>query len=188
MKFLFRIIIALFIPTLLIVSCSNDKTYADQLKDEQKLIKSFIARQKIQVVTKMPDKIPFPENVYYKTSTGLYIRLESEGDKYINGILNPNLDSAETNDRISFRYIQYTLNTTPDTISYNNTAESPFPATFYFNDLTDKNACAGWQEAVTLMKYHNAEAKIIVYSKLGFETDENYVIPYGYDISMTIRK
>lgn len=186
MKFFFKILLAFFIPSLFIVSCSNDKTYADQLKDEQKLIKSFIARQKIIVVSTMPSTIPFPDNVYYKTSSGLYIRLENEGDKYVNGVLTT--DSAETNDRISFRYIQYTLNSTADTISYTNTAESAFPATFYFNDLTDKNACEGWQEAVSLMKYHNAEAKIIVYSKIGFETDEKYVIPYGYDISMTIKK
>lgn len=186
MKFLLKVIFAFFLPSLIFVSCSNDKTYADQLKQEQKLIKSFIARQKIKVVTKMPDTIPFPENVYYKTSSGLYIRLENQGDKYIDGKLNP--DSAETNDRISFRYIQYTLKNPADTAYYNNTAASQYPASFYYNDLADKNGCSGWQEAASYMKYNNAEAKIIVYSKLGFDNDENYVIPYGYDISMTIKK
>ncbi|MBP6609859.1 MAG: DUF4827 family protein [Paludibacter sp.] len=186
MKFFFKIILAFFIPSLFIVSCSNDKTYADQLKEEQSLIKNFIARQKIKVVTKMPNVIPFPDNVYYKTASGLYIRLENQGDKYLDGKLNA--DSAESGDRISFRYIQYTLSSNPDTISHKNTADGAFPTTFYFNDLTDKRACEGWQEAVSMMKFHNAEAKLIVFSKLGFETDEKYVIPYGYDISMTIKK
>jgi hypothetical protein len=186
MKFLLKVIFAFFLPSLFFISCNNDATYADQLKDEQKQIKSFIARQNIKVVTKMPNKIPFDENVYYKTSSGLYIRLEKEGDKYINGKLNP--DSAETNDRISFRYIQYTLENVADTTYYQSTADIAFPQTFYFNDLLDKSACAGWQEAVKYMKYNNAEAKIIVYSKLGFDSDENSVTPYGYDISMTIKK
>ncbi|MFW9596740.1 MAG: DUF4827 family protein [Paludibacter sp.] len=174
----------LFTLTIIIAafsSCIDEVTYADQLKDEQKLISKFISRNNIKVVKTIPSTFPWPENVYYKTSSGLYFRLEEQGDS---------IDSlvVEDNDKIIMRYIRYTLNEEADTSYYDNTVANAFPVEFNYNDLTSTTACEAWHEAVSLMKYNNSAAKIIVYSKLGFEDDESSVIPYGYDMRIKIRK
>ncbi len=186
MKLLFKIFLFAFTLAFTFSSCTDEITYADQLKAEKKLIADFIARNNITVVETMPTTFPWPEKVYYKSSTGLYFRLTDQGDRYIeDGKLNP--DSLEVNDEIVMRYIKYTLTAKADTASYLNTTDNPIPTSFNYYDFTQDQSCKGWHEAVSYMKYNNAEAKIIVYSKLGF-SDESTVTPYGYDFSIKIRK
>lgn len=187
MKLISRLILIVLIATTGLSSCVNEVTYADQLKSEKKLIASFLSRNKIKVVTKMPTTFPWPDNVYYKSSSGLYFRLEEQGDKYnVDGTKSK--DSVTTNDLVINRYIKYTLNTVSDTSYYQNTVDYPFPISFYYNDASQTSACDGWHEAVKYMQYNNSAAKIIVYSKLGFSNDESSVIPYGYDMRIKIRK
>lgn len=165
--------------TALMASCDDSQTYAEQLDAEQALIQDFINRQGITVVTTMPTKFPWDENVYYKTNSGLYFRLENQGD--INS-----LDSLETNDLVVARYLQYTLDEKADTLENSNTIQFPYPSEFRY--LKYSEACAGWHEAVGLMKRNNAEAKIIVYSKLGFSSYLNSVTPIGYNMKIRILK
>jgi len=187
MKLLFKIFLVVFAISLFFASCINEVTYGDQLKDEKNLIADFISRNNIKVVETLPTIYPWPANVYYKSPTGLYFQLTNEGDKYIeDGVLNP--DSLAVNDEIVFRYIKYTLSANPDTSSFYNTFDKPDPTTFNYYDFLQTQSCKGWHEAVSYMKYNNAKAKIIVYSKLGFSTDQSAVIPYGYDIYIKIRK
>lgn len=187
MKLLPKLILIALIAITGLSSCVDEVTYADQLKSEKKLIADFIKRNNITVVNKMPATFPWPQNVYYKSSTGLYFRLEEQGDKYTStGAIST--DTVVTNDQIINRYKRYTLNTVADTSYYENTVDYPFPVTFYYNDASQTSACDGWHEAVKYMKYNNSAAKIIVYSKLGFSDDESSVTPYGYDMRIKIRK
>ena len=160
-----------------LVSCLDEVTYADQLKAEKNLIADFIKRQNITVVEKLPNLKNWPQNVFYKTPTGLYINIVELGDTLGNAVIS--------GDEITMRYIQYTLQAKADTMWYMNTIDNPFPRKFVFNNLASTDACKGWHEAVSIMKYNNTKARIIVYSKLGFSADEESVTPYGYD--MTIR-
>lgn len=180
MKLLFKLLLVIISFSIVFTACINDETYADQLKAEKILISDFIARQKITVVETEPKTVPYPKDVYYKTSTGLYINITNAGD------VTP--DSVEVNDLVVFRYMKYTLQTDADTASYINTVDNKFPVTFNFYDLTQTQSCAGWHEAVSYMKHNNSEAKIIVYSKLGKSDDQSAVIPYGYDIRIKVRK
>jgi hypothetical protein len=180
MKLLFKIFLVVFTLGFFFTSCTDEVTYGEQLKDEKNLIADFISRNNITVVETEPLTVPYPKNVYYKTSTGLYINITALGDTASGEV--------EVNDQIVFRFLKYTLETKPDTASYLNTADSPDPRTFNYYDFTQEQSCKGWHEAVSYMKYNNAQAKIIVYSKLGFSTDQEAVIPYGYDIYIKIRK
>lgn len=93
---------------------------------------------------------------------------------------------AEAGDKIAPRYIQYTLDEKPDTIFKLNTIDDPYPLTFTY--LNSSEACDGWQEAVGLMERNNAEAKLIVYSKIGFSTYADPATPIGYDIKIKVQK
>ncbi len=171
--------IATFVLGLSFSSCTNNITYAQQLDDEQALIADFIDRHNIQVVTSMPTDFPWPENVYYKSGTGLYFRLTSQGDTSSTYFL-------ETGDMVVPRFIQYTLDEKPDTVFNWNTIDFPYTTDFNFQDYTQ--VCSGWHEAASYMKYDNSEAKFIVYSKLGFSENKNSVTPLGYDMKIRIRK
>lgn len=165
--------------TAFMASCDDNQTYAEQLDAEKALIQDFIDRQGIIVVSTMPTKFPWDNNVYYKTKSGLYFRLENQGD--INSA-----DSLESNDLVVARYLQYTLDVKADTLENNNTIQFPFPSEFNYLDYSQ--ACAGWHEAVGLMKRNNAEAKVIIYSKLGFSNYLNSVTPIGYNMKIRIMK
>lgn len=182
MKFNIKIILGLLVFVLMAYSCKNDVTYADQLKAEKALINDYIKRQNIKVVTDMPTTFPWPDNVYYKSSTGLYFRLTNQGDSIFDG----DTIRAQSGNVIVTRYIQYTLTTKPDTISSWTTVDYAFPTTFKY--LNTSEACTGWQEAVSYMKYMNAEAKIIVPSKLGFSTYTDAVTPVGYKMKIQIQQ
>ncbi|MBP1677801.1 MAG: hypothetical protein H6Q20_2360 [Bacteroidetes bacterium] len=170
----------LFGASLILASCNDGETYAEQLKAEKELIADYIKRNDIKVVTTMPTKFPWDDNVYYKSSSGLYFRLEEQGDV---SVLS---DSIEANDLVVARYYQYTLNAVSDTISNWNTVDYAYPSTFNYQD--DSQACTAWHEAVKYMKYNNSRARFIVYSKIGFSAASESVTPYGYDMIMKFQK
>ena len=180
MKLFSKLFLFLIVIAVVFSSCSNNVTYAEQLKAEKELIADYIKRDSIKVVTEFPTKFPWDKNVYVLTKSGMYFRLVEEGDK-----TNP-ADSLVKNDLVVPRFYQYTLNTVSDTISNWNTIDYPLPTTFYYKDLTQ--VCKGWHEAVSYMKYNNSRARFILYSKLGFTSNDNSVIPYGFDMKIKIQK
>jgi len=165
------------------VSCSSG-TYADKLDDEKKLIADFIKRQNIKVVSEFPADNEWGDKVYVRTKSGLYYHLVDPGD-------NTNLsDTISDNDQVIVRYITYTLDQKADTSYYYSTLDAPTPYTFYYDKeyTSSSGACVGWQEAVKHMKYNNSSAKIIVPSKLSFDTYLQDVTPMGYDMKIKILK
>jgi hypothetical protein len=59
---------------------------------------------------------------------------------------------------------------------------------FRYQDYNDNNACIAWHIAVGLMKYSGTSCKIICPSKLGFDDANTSVTPYGYDISILVKR
>lgn len=173
---------SLFLFLLLMViltGCKDDNvTYAEELKAENELILDFISRQNIEVVTEMPTTKIWPPKVFYKTPTGLYFRLTNPGDTLTEEVI--------AGDKIVPRFTQYTLEKKADTISNMNTIDFPRPTIFFYKNLDE--VCAGWHEAVGLMKYDNAEATFIVYSKLGFSTYNRPATPVAYEMKIRIQK
>ncbi len=180
MNKIFPIIINIFISALLLSSCDDRTTYAEQLKAERLLIEDYIKRNNIKVVSEFPKgKKAWPANVYVKTTSGLYFHLANPGDTLTS-------DTLENYDLVSVRYLQYTLNINPDTVFSWNTIDAPYPITFNFQDYTKANA--SWHEALSYMKRNESVAKIITPSKLGFQSNMQSVIPYGYDLKIQFRK
>jgi len=85
------------------------------------------------------------------------------------------------------RYIQYTLNEVSDTISNWSTIDSNgYTENFTYGDYTQM--CMAFHEAAGYMKHNNSEAKIIVYSKIGFKENWNPATPMGYDLKIKIKR
>ncbi|MDR3653471.1 MAG: DUF4827 family protein [Paludibacter sp.] len=184
MKRISYLFLLVFLISIIASSCSNTKTYAQLLDDEQTLITSFINRNNILVVSTFPTDTPWVKNgkdIYVKTSSGLYYHLINPGDT-----LNHNNDTIMLKYTVVPRFKQYTLSLVPDTISNWNTIDYPYPSDFTYGDLTQ--SCKAFHEAVSYMKRMNSEAKLIVPSKIGFNANMMSVTPMGYDLKIKFQE
>ena len=170
------VITILLLVTCAFFSCKDERTYAEQLKEEQKLIADYIKRNNIKVVKTMPEV--WTENLFYLSPSGLYFHLSYPGDTLG--------DPVEANNLIIPRYLKYTLNAKPDTVHRWSTIDSTYPQMFFYQDVSTEGKAM--HEAVKYMKYHESRAKMIVFSKLGPSEDEESVIPYAYDLHIKIQK
>ncbi|MBV5281444.1 MAG: DUF4827 family protein [Paludibacter sp.] len=173
----YYLLVLTLLTSLVITSCSDNTTYADELKTEQSLIKNYIKRNGIKVISKMPTT--WGPNDYVLTESGLYFHLDSIGDTAV---------TVEAGNTISPRYIQYTLGEPTDSIRKWTTVDFPFPETFVYGDATGTYSCTAFQEAVSYMKNNDSEAKIIVHSKIGFEANWSPATPIAYRLKIRIRK
>ncbi len=180
LKQIFLILSLIISVGLISIACNDDNvTYAEELKNEKELIADFIKRQNIKVVTTMPTDFPWEDNVYFKSKTGVYFRLTNKGDF-------ATADSIVRSDNIVTRFDQYTLGLKSDTVSSYSTINFPYPTEFKYLDLTQ--ACTAWHEAVSYMKYNNAECQLIVPSKLSFSQFSRPATPIGYDMTIKVKK
>lgn len=167
-------------------SCrENNNVYGNQLKDEKKLIEKWINDHHIEIIHEAPARYedwvndPSYANKYLELGDYCYFHLTQMGDTSTAQIAN--------GDRILARYRKYTLTVPSDTSSYWNTNEMPYPLEFQYN-RSSENSCYAWHMAIKYMQYTDAEAVIIVPSKLGFTADNASVTPYGYDLHIQVRK
>jgi hypothetical protein len=169
-----------FLISLISTSCSNTKTYAQQLDDEQALITAYIKRQNINVLSVLPAKDAiWGANDYYKSGSGLYFHLIDSG-------MRNDTTTLQLKNTVVPRFKQFALTINPDTISNWNTVDFPYPNTFIYGDLSQ--SCKGFQEAVSYMRKNDSQAMLIVPSTLGFQADLNSVTPYGYLIKIKFLK
>ena len=179
MKNFLWIVFCGLILSLSLSSCSDTKTYAREVAAEKALIQDFIKRNNIVVANKLPTADEFLANkkLYYKSTSGLYYRLEKVGrlDK----------DTLLTSDRLQIdaKYLAYTLEQRADTFDYKNPQSHGGISFIYGNSAS---TAVSFLEAVGYMKRTEARAKLIVPHKLGFNTSD--VTPYGYDLDITFRK
>ena len=161
-----------------LASCNNN-TYSNALKEEQKLIENFIARQGIKVVTEKPTE--WGDKVYWKVPDydNYYFHLVEVGDT--------TKPALEAKDKVNLRYIQYTLDAYADTTRFWNSDDQPKPTELQYMVYTE-STCEGWQIALEHMQYTGAQCKIICPSKLGFTNQNSNVIPYGYDMKIQIKR
>jgi hypothetical protein len=166
-------------------SCTDTQTYAELLKSEKTLIADYLTLNGYTIIdintnlSNIPsDNVKTdPKVFYHNLSSDLYYRLEKPG---------VGTDSLELSNKVIPRYIQYTLSATPDTISNWSTIDFQYPKTFIYGKSTD--GCVAFQEAAGYMKRNEAEAQIIVPSKIGFNENMLTVTPLRYYLKIKIQK
>ena len=163
-----------FLLTLASNSCTNTKTFAQELDDEQTLINAYVKRpsNNFIVLNSFPtDKkwLKDGRDIYVKTTSGLYFHLVDSGSKTDTATL-------ELRNIVTPRYKQYDLTANPDTVRNWNTIDNPHPPQFIYGDMTQ--SCKAFQEAVSYMSRNESEAVIIVPFLLGFNSTAN-TTPYA---------
>lgn len=172
-------LVYLFLLLITFTACNDSNVYSDLLKEERKLIESFIQRQGIKVVTEEPTE--WGDNVYWQIPEydNFYFHLVARGDT--------TQPALEANEDVLLRFNRYTLDYPADTIYYWTTLDSPNPVKIQYM-VSSEQSCTGWQIALKYMKYTDAQCKIICPSKLGFSEENSAVIPYGYDLKIKIKR
>ncbi|MCQ2334688.1 MAG: DUF4827 domain-containing protein [Paludibacteraceae bacterium] len=178
MKYRFPVIL-IFVVIALSACNRNVTNYANSLKAEKKLIDTYIRINNIRVLplADEPEYSAWGETDYIEVGDYCYFHLTAMGDT--------TTEAIQSKDHVNVRYRQYSLTENPDTISYWNTNELPYPIEFQYN-VASSNACEAWHLALKHMKYSGAEGRIICPSKKGFNSSD--VTPYVYDLKMQIKR
>lgn len=174
-----RIVLFLLAGTVLLLSGCKQNTYSELRKKEQKLIKSYIERNGLNILNEEPgEDYVWGAKDFYKVDgyddMYFHLRKRGEGTKVV------------ANDWIVTRYKKFELKENADTISYWTTLDQPHPTEFQYGNLSSCEA-EGWHIAVKLMKYSGSECEIIIPSKQGFEAEQMSVTPYGYIMHIKIK-
>lgn len=173
-----------FLTMIFISSCSNVLTYAQQLDNEQALIKAYINRDNNNfiITNSLPSDKKWMKDgkeIYYKSPSGLYFHLVDSGGSKTDTI------TLQKKNTVIPRFKQYELTANSDTTNNWSTVDYAYsPYEFVYLDMTQ--SCKGFQEAVGYMKRNNSQAKIIVPFLLGFDTNSSTT--YGYTLTIKFLK
>ena len=156
----------------LFVSCTDSNSYAAKSAKEKALIADFIKRNNINVLSSLPTDGTWKDNDYYLTPSGMYFH-------QVNGGSKGDTVTIKSKDLFWPIYIESSLDN-PQQVAGNHwtVSEDPNPMSFQL-DIDTLNMLA-FHIAARMMKYNDAEAIIIVPSKIGFKSSAGYAIPYHY--------
>lgn len=179
---------------LVFVGCGNN-TYNDLRKKEDKLIKNYISRNELVILTEEPaaDHV-WAEKEYYKVKgyDDLYFHLISRGDSVrYDTISETQVDTIDLQiidgDIIVARYKKFELTENADTVSYWTTLDQANPVQFHYMN-TNECDIIGWHIAILLMKYPESQCEVLVPSKLGSSDDQSTVTPYMYMLKIKVKQ
>ena len=165
-------------------ACSDSKSYADLLNDENKLVNAFLAEHRVLEEFPGVDECEAgPDAPYY--------RVDDEGNVYMQVVRKGDGTFPETGDRVYFRYLSFDLNyfvvgsdANIGSGNLNNTGNST-PTYFLYDDFSIEQSSqygTGIQIPVGLLGY-NCKVNVIIKSQAGPTSTMSYVVPYLYKIA-----
>ena len=164
------------------LSCENQKTAQEYIREEKKAIDRFITRMEIDVISKYPTNHQFAENEYFKTNEGLYFQVVDSGR---GKKINPFIDIEDVQVRFGFL-----VNVKSYVSGYRDSIvppESILPMNFLSGpsgiygqpDPAYNFSCVGW--AIPLQYVNEgAVVNMIVPSSLGNSSDNTNFVPRFY--------
>ena len=205
MKKLIFLFLSVIAAGSLFQACDNSKTYAEMLEDEKNAVNKFIKDSAINVISleefERDTITDLSRNEYVAFSNGVYMQIVDRGSA------ENKTDTFANNNEICVRYIEEDI-MTRDTTCFNVFLEEwgdanqlyTNPAVFryvaegsyvygtfiqmdyYWASYYQSTAVpAGWLLALPFV--HNyAHVRLIVPSKVGHSSAQQYVNPYYYDI------
>ena len=205
MKKLIFLFLSVIAAGSLFQACDNSKTYAEMLEDEKNAVNKFIKVSAINVISleefERDTITDLSRNEYVAFSNGVYMQIVDRGSA------ENKTDTFANNNEICVRYIEEDI-MTRDTTCFNVFLEEwgdanqlyTNPAVFryvaegsyvygtfiqmdyYWASYYQSTAVpAGWLLALPFVRNY-AHVRLIVPSKVGHSSAQQYVNPYYYDI------
>ena len=197
MKKLVFLFLSLLAAGSIFQACDDSKTYAEMLEDEKNAVNKFIKDKGIRIIS----QDEFEKNDTVALSDGVYMQIVDRGSA------ENKTDTFANNNEICVRYIEEDI-MTRDTTCFNVFLEEwgdanqlyTNPAVFryvaegsyvygtfiqmdyYWASYYQSTAVpAGWLLALPFVRNY-AHVRLIVPSKVGHSSAQQYVNPYYYDI------
>lgn len=206
MKKLVFLFLSLLAAGSIFQACDDSKTYAEMLEDEKNAVNKFIKDKGIRIISqdefeKNDTVTNLDRNEYVALSDGVYMQIVDRGSA------ENKTDTFANNNEICVRYIEEDI-MTRDTTCFNVFLEEwgdanqlyTNPAVFryvaegsyvygtfiqmdyYWASYYQSTAVpAGWLLALPFVRNY-AHVRLIVPSKVGHSSAQQYVNPYYYDI------
>ena len=175
--------ILISIAALGIVSCSDNKSYAELLTDETKNVNAFLANQK--VINEIPE-----DSIFEAGKDAPYYRIDETGNIYMQVIKYGTQEKAEDDQQVYFRYTRYNLsqyNAATDKLpeGMGNSEDLEYePTWFRFKNFTLTSSSqygAGIQMPLYFLPL-GSEANVVIKSQYGMTSEISYVTPFLYNI------
>lgn len=165
-----------------LASCSDSKSYAEMLTEENHIVNEFLSQHRLI------DKVP-SDTVFQTGPDAPYYCIDDEGNVYMQ-VLDSGTDERPVyNDRVYFRYIRYNLDgyvVGGDNVGGGNADNMNAGSTYFLfgNEYVETSTQygTGIQLPMVYLGY-NAKVNLVVKSQAGPTSDMSYVVPYLYTIS-----
>lgn len=176
-------IIPLLTMLLAISACSDSKSYADLLNEENQLVNAFLAEHRVE------EEFPGADACEVGLDAPFY-RVDDEGNVYMQVLSLGDGTFPEEGNPVLFRYLSYDLNYyvigSDENIGYGNTLPGNTNYTYFlFNNYTIEASSqygTGIQIPVKLLGF-GCKVNVIIKSQAGPSSTMSYVVPYLYTIS-----
>lgn len=205
MKKLIFLFLSLLTAGALFQACDNSKTYAEMLEDEKNAVNKFIKDNGIRIISQSEfernDTVTNLErNEYVSLADGVYMQIVDRGNE-------DKTDTFASNNEICARYIEEDM-MTRDTTCFNVFLDKWADATqlyarpavfryvaqgtyvyatflemdYYWSSVyASTSVPAGWLVALPYVR-NKSHVRLIVPSKMGHQSAQQYVNPFYYDI------
>jgi hypothetical protein len=165
-------------------SCSDSKTYAELLTDENQVTNAFLADQRVSNT--------IPTDTLFEFEVGEdapYYRMDEDGNAYMQVVkMGTPGNYAKDDEIIYFRFTRYNLNYYEDgeldSGDGNDEDMSYDSCWFRMNNFTLESSYkwgSGIQLPLTVLPI-DSEVNIVIKSQLGVYSEMSYVIPYLFHV------
>lgn len=177
-------VLGLLVGAMSLVSCENNRSYAELLSDERQACNAFLCNFRLAEVP--------ADSVFEVGDNAPFYKLDADGNVYMQ-VLKPGdrkNNKARTSQTIYFRYTRYNLiswytNNHQWTSSGGNADDmSAATTSFQYNDFT-RQSSQEWGAGIQMPLNYlgiDCEVNLIIKSQYGRSDEISYVIPFFYHL------
>ena len=177
------LLLSLVAVTIGATSCSNNKSYAEQLADERVAVNLFLAGQR--VVNDIP-----ADTIFETGSNAPYYRIDEDGNVYMQVLSNTGLDARpKTDDVVYFRYMRYNVITwcvnNGDAAKVGNMDDMKNPSTYFLYDNYTVETSVQYGQGIQMPLQFvgvSSEVNLIIKSQKGLTDEVADVNPYHWHV------
>ena len=177
------LLLSLVAVTIGATSCSNNKSYAEQLADERVAVNLFLAGQR--VVNDIP-----ADTIFETGSNAPYYRIDEDGNVYMQVLSNTGLDARpKTDDVVYFRYMRYNVITwcvnNGDAAKVGNMDDMKNPSTYFLYDNYTVETSVQYGQGIQMPLQFvgvGSEVNLMIKSQTGLTDEVADVNPYHWHV------